>query len=87
MLRIRDRYLSWIPGPDFYPSWILDPGYNNSNKRGWGKNLLSYLFAVLRIRIRIRIRIHRIHMFLGLLDSDPDPLVRYGSGSGSFYKQ
>jgi hypothetical protein len=32
--------------------------------------------AVLRIRIRIRIRIHRIHEFLGLLDPDPDPLVR-----------
>ncbi len=29
--------------------------------------------AVLRIRIRIRIRIHRIHMFVGLLDLDPDP--------------
>ena len=26
------------------------------------------------LRIRIRIRIHRIHMFLGLLD--PDPQVR-----------
>jgi hypothetical protein len=24
----------------------------------------------------LRIRIHRIHMFLGLLDTDPDPLVR-----------
>ena len=24
----------------------------------------------------LRIRIHRIHMFLGLLDPDPDPLVR-----------
>ncbi len=24
----------------------------------------------------VRIRIHRIHMFLGLLDPDPDPLVR-----------
>ncbi len=24
----------------------------------------------------LRIRIHRIHMFLGLLDLDPDPLVR-----------
>jgi hypothetical protein len=23
---------------------------------------------------RVRIRIHRIHMFLGLLDPDPDPL-------------
>jgi hypothetical protein len=25
--------------------------------------------------LRIRIRIHRIHMFLGLLDPYPDPLV------------
>ncbi len=25
---------------------------------------------------RIRSRIHRIHMFLGLQDPDPDPLVR-----------
>jgi hypothetical protein len=24
----------------------------------------------------LRIRIHRIHMFLGLLDPDPDPSVR-----------
>jgi hypothetical protein len=24
----------------------------------------------------LRIRIHRIHTFLGLLDPDPDPLVR-----------
>ena len=32
----------------------------------------TYFIAVLRIRIRI----HRIHMFLGLLDPDPDPLVR-----------
>jgi hypothetical protein len=30
---------------------------------------------VLRIRIRIRIRFHRIHVFLGLLDPDPDSLV------------
>jgi hypothetical protein len=30
------------------------------------------LLAVLRIRIRI----HRIHLCLGLLDPDPDPLVR-----------
>jgi hypothetical protein len=27
-------------------------------------------------RIWIRSRIHRIHMFLDLLDPDPDPLVR-----------
>jgi hypothetical protein len=26
--------------------------------------------------LRNRIRIHRIHMFLGLMDPDPDPLVR-----------
>jgi hypothetical protein len=40
---------------------------------------LTLFKAVLRIRIRIRIRnrIHRIHMFLGLLDPDPEPLVRY----------
>jgi hypothetical protein len=31
---------------------------------------------VLRIRIRIWIRIRRIRVFLGLLDQDPDPLVR-----------
>ncbi len=31
------------------------------------------LVLVLRIRTRIRIRIHQIHMFLGLLDPDPDP--------------
>jgi hypothetical protein len=31
---------------------------------------INYLKAVLQIRI------HRIHMFLGLLDPDPDPLVR-----------
>ncbi len=24
----------------------------------------------------LRIRIHRIHVFFGLLDADPDPLVR-----------
>jgi hypothetical protein len=39
------------------------------------------LTAVLRIRIRIRIQIHRIwihriHVFLGILYPDPDPLVR-----------
>jgi hypothetical protein len=26
--------------------------------------------------LRIRIRVHRIHVFLGLLDPDPDPFVR-----------
>jgi hypothetical protein len=34
--------------------------------------LLSSLFPVFRIHIRIR----RIHMFLGLPDPHPDPLVR-----------
>jgi hypothetical protein len=32
--------------------------------------------TVFRAVLRIRIRIHRIHIFLGLLDPDPDPLVR-----------
>ncbi len=26
--------------------------------------------------LRIQIRIHRIHIFFGLLDPDPDPLVK-----------
>jgi hypothetical protein len=30
----------FIPDPDFYTSWISDPGSNNNNKRGI-KNLLS----------------------------------------------
>jgi hypothetical protein len=34
------------------------------------------LLSVVRIRIRIRIRIHQIHMFLGVLDPDPESLVR-----------
>jgi hypothetical protein len=38
---------------------------HNSRNQGF-----SYYFSVLRIRIR------RIHMSLGLLDLDPDPLVR-----------
>jgi hypothetical protein len=33
---------------------------------------LNFYFTVLPIRIWI----HRIHMFLGLLDPDPDPSVR-----------
>jgi hypothetical protein len=43
---------------------------------------LRYL-AVLRIRIQI----HRIHMFLGLLDPDPDPLVRGMEPDPSILKQ
>jgi hypothetical protein len=42
----------------------------------YGEILSHFLLSVLRIRIRIRIRIHRINEFLGLLDPDPDPLVR-----------
>jgi hypothetical protein len=41
--------------------------------------------SVLRIRIRIRIR--RIPMFLGLLDPDPDPLVRGMDPDPSIIKQ
>ncbi len=36
---------------------------------------LSIYFNYLSV-LRIQIRIHWIHMFLGLLDPDPDPLVR-----------
>jgi hypothetical protein len=35
-----------------------------------------HITAVLRIWIQIRIQIPRIHVFLGLLDPDPDPFVR-----------
>ncbi len=34
-----------------------------------------------------RIRIHRIHMFLGLKDPDPDPLVRGMDPDPSIIKQ
>jgi hypothetical protein len=38
---------------------------------------LNFLGAPMILAVlRIRIRIHRIHMFWGLLDPDPDPLVR-----------
>jgi hypothetical protein len=33
--------------------------------------------VVLTAVMRMRMRIHWIHMFLGLLDPDPDPLIRY----------
>ncbi len=36
----------------------------------------GYLRLGLMAVFRIRIRIHRIHMFFGLLDPDPDLLVR-----------
>ncbi len=44
----------------------------------WPKKFNMHITAVLRIRIRnrIRIQIPRIHVFLGLLDPDTDPLVR-----------
>ncbi len=45
------------------------------------------LNPVLRIRIRIRIWIHQILMFLGLLDPDPDPLVRAMDPDPSIIKQ
>ncbi len=45
------------------------------------------LLAVLRIRIRIRIQIRQIPMFLGLLDPDPDPVVRGMDPDPSITKQ
>ncbi len=39
------------------------------------------------LRIRIRKRIHQIHMFLGLQDPDPDPLVRGMDPDPSIIKQ
>jgi hypothetical protein len=47
----------------------------------WGDNVsisfraYPYLFMDIFHAV-FRIRIHQIHMFLGLPDSDPDPLVR-----------
>ncbi len=35
----------------------------------------------------LRIRIHLIHMFLGLMDPDPDPLVRGMDQDPSIIKQ
>jgi hypothetical protein len=35
-----------------------------------------YMHITAVLRIRIRIQIPQIHVFLGLLDPDPDPLVR-----------
>ncbi len=55
-------------------------------------NLLSMVWrfelvvSFLNIRPVLRIRIRRIHMFLGLLDPDPDPLVR-GTDPDPFYHQ
>jgi hypothetical protein len=43
--------------------------------------------AVLRIRSRIRIQILQIHVFLGLLDPDPDPLFRGMDPDLSFFER
>jgi hypothetical protein len=51
------------------PAWL---------QNGVGDGLIFKCDGSLKavLRIGIRIRIHRIHMFLGLQDPDPDPLVR-----------
>jgi hypothetical protein len=46
---------------------------------------IADLQAVLQIRLRIRI--HRIHMVMGLLDPDPNPLVRGMDPDPSIIKQ
>ncbi len=44
----------------------------------WPQKFNMYIIGgvVLSAVLRIRIRNYRIHVFLGLLDLDPDPLVR-----------
>ncbi len=44
----------------------------------WPQKFNVYIIGgvVLTGVLRVRIRIHRIHVFLGLLDPDLDPLVR-----------
>ncbi len=39
-------------------------------------SLLGMLWAMFQIRFRVRIRIHQIHVFFGLPDPDPHPLVK-----------
>ena len=56
------RRMSWIEG--------VPRGQRLKLLRGWAGPWLILFKSVLRIRI------HRIHMFLGLHDPDPDPLVR-----------
>jgi hypothetical protein len=41
-----------------------------------GVDSLASCLQMIVLSTVLRIRIHRIHMFLGLLDPDPDPLVR-----------
>ena len=38
--------------------------------------VIFYIFTYFLTVFRIRIRIHRIHVFFGLPDPDPNPLVR-----------
>ncbi len=58
------------------PSVAKAARYDNVNVG----RIIMYLQNVRRfkavLRIQIQILIHRIHMFLGLLDPDPDLLVR-----------
>ncbi len=48
---------------------------DKDNLKKKAAQVISYLAVVSPPVLRIRIRIHRIHVFLGLLDPDPDPLV------------
>jgi GTPase SAR1 family protein len=50
-----------------------------------GKQIKLQIWDTVRLRPVLRIWI-RIYMFLGLLDPDPDPLVKI-VGCGSFYHQ
>jgi hypothetical protein len=42
----------------------------------WPQKFNMYIIGGVVLTAVLRIRIHRIHVFLGLLDPDPDPLVR-----------
>ncbi len=41
----------------------------------WPQNFNVYIIGGVILTAVLRTRIHRIHVFLGLLDPDPDPLV------------
>ena len=61
--------------------WLGEPSHHR--RRYWETSRKIAAGKPISEFYRIRIRIHRIHMVLGLLDPDPDPLVtRYESGSG-----
>jgi hypothetical protein len=76
--------LYWSPSRHFYTCcriwirvYIVEVGAGPVKSKRTVKKMCNTViflfdFAVLRIRIRI----HRIHTFLGLLDPNPDPLVR-----------